>query len=49
VKINVSLALPLVKGPLDTSREAEPKELEQQINDPHRYAGLSYQLVEDAR
>jgi hypothetical protein len=36
------------KGPRDTSREAELKELEQQISDPERYRGLDYQLVEDA-
>lgn len=36
------------KGPRDLSRETELNELEEQINDPDRYTGLNYQLVEDA-
>jgi hypothetical protein len=40
--------VPIVtKGPLDTSRETELDELEQQINDATRYQGIEYQLVED--
>ncbi len=49
---NLKCTVPLVptpkKGPRDLSREAELKELEEQITDPSRYVGLSYQLVEDA-
>ena len=48
LKCAVPFATMLKKGPRDLSREAELKELEQQINDPDRYAGLNYQLVEDA-
>ncbi|WP_447978222.1 hypothetical protein [Candidatus Nitrospira bockiana] len=36
-----------VSGPLDTERTAELQEIEAQINDPARYAGIEYQLVED--
>jgi hypothetical protein len=36
-----------VAGPHDVEREAELKELEQQINDPARYRGVQYQLAED--
>lgn len=34
-------------GPKDTRRQAELKELEEQINDPNRYRGVEYQLAED--
>ncbi len=37
----------LKKGPLDTARESELSELEEQIKDPNRYQGIKYQLVED--
>jgi hypothetical protein len=48
LECSVPLAPTLKKGPRDTSREAELKELEEQITDSSRYAGVSYQLVEDA-
>ena len=48
LKITVPLSSVPRKGPLDLSREAEFKELEAQIEDPDRYNGLGYQLVEDA-
>ena len=48
LKCSVPLVPTPKKGPRDLSREAELKELEQQITDPSRYPGLSYQLVEDA-
>ncbi|WAL60769.1 hypothetical protein [Thermocoleostomius sinensis] len=35
------------KGSLDTARESELNELETQIQDPTRYQGIEYQLVED--
>ena len=34
-------------GPYDTKREAELRELEEQIADPARYRGVKYQLAED--
>lgn len=34
-------------GPRDTAREAELKELDQQISDPERYVGTPYPLAED--
>ena len=34
-------------GPDDVRRQAELKELEENINDPDRYKGVEYQLVED--
>jgi hypothetical protein len=48
LKCTVPLVPAPKKGPRDLSREAELKELEEQISDPSRYAGLGYQLVEDA-
>jgi hypothetical protein len=36
-----------VAGPYDTEREAELRELDQQITDPDRYHGVKYQLAED--
>jgi hypothetical protein len=36
-----------VTGPRDVEREAELRELEEQINDPARYTGVHYQLAED--
>ena len=48
LKCTVPLVPAPKKGPRDLSREAELKELEEQITDPGRYAELSYQLVEDA-
>src|SRR6266700_6893421 len=48
LKCSVPLVPAPKKGPRDMSREAELKELEEQTSDPSRYAGLSYQLVEDA-
>lgn len=48
LKCTVPLVPAPKKGPRDLSREAELKELEEQITDPSRYVGLSYQLVEDA-
>jgi len=36
-----------VAGPRDVEREAELHELEEQIKDPARYAGVHYQLAED--
>ncbi|MBH8578235.1 hypothetical protein I8752_35890 [Nostocaceae cyanobacterium CENA369] len=47
LKINLPLTPAVKKGALDTSREAELKELETQIKDPIRYQGVEYQLVED--
>ena len=45
------LKIPLVpkqkRGPRDTERQAELEELEAQIKNLNRYAGLGYQLVED--
>ena len=41
------LAPNIIRGPQDTRREAELQELDQQINDPARYQGIEYQLVED--
>ena len=35
------------KGPRDTESQIELDELEKQINDPDRYTGVEYQLVED--
>lgn len=34
-------------GPLDAQREIELKELDEEITDPDRYAGIAYQLAED--
>jgi len=48
LKCTVPLVPAPKKGPRDLSREAELKELEEQITDPSRYVGLSYQLTEDA-
>jgi len=48
LKLNVPLANVPHKGPRDLSREAELSELEKQIDDPERYNGINYQLVEDA-
>jgi hypothetical protein len=36
-----------VVGPRDTERERELEELEKQIEDPERYIGVEYQIVED--
>ncbi len=36
-----------VAGPHDVERESELAQLEQQIADPQRYAGVKYQLAED--
>ncbi len=41
------LAPKITLGPRDTGREAELDELEHQIDDPARYQGIEYQLVED--
>src|SRR6185436_17260848 len=35
------------RGPLDTKRELELQELEDQIQEPERYSGVPYQLAED--
>ena len=43
----LSAASERVTGPNDMERQAELKELEQQIRDPDRYRGVEYQLVED--
>lgn len=47
LKINIPLAQAVKKGSLDTAREAELNELETQIQDPTRYKGVEYQLIED--
>ncbi|MEG4035246.1 hypothetical protein QUA03_15600 [Microcoleus sp. S36b_A4] len=47
LKISSSLTQSIKKGSLDTARESELKELEAQIQDPTRYQGIEYQLVED--
>lgn len=36
-----------IKGPNDTERESELRELDAQIEDPARYQGVQYQLAED--
>jgi|SRR5579859_1149670 len=36
-----------IVGPHDTEREIELAELERQIDDPKRYVGVHYQLIED--
>jgi SEC-C motif len=48
LRLNIPLAATPQKGPRDVSRQAELKELDQQIADPDRYSGLNYQLVEDS-
>jgi hypothetical protein len=48
LKLNPSFVHVLKKGPRDLTRDAELKELEQQIGDTGRYQGIEYQLVEDA-
>lgn len=48
LKLNIPLAPVSKKGPMDATREKELEELEEQINDPDRYRGIGYQLVEDA-
>lgn len=36
-----------VEGPSDVERQAELKDLEEQIRAPNRYQGIEYQLIED--
>ncbi len=48
LKLEIPLTSIEKKGPRDISRENELKELEDQINEPDRYVGLRYQLIEDA-
>jgi hypothetical protein len=48
LRLDIPLTPAPRKGPRDISRDAELKELEEQIGDPDRYVGLDYQLVEDA-
>jgi hypothetical protein len=45
--IGVSTPRPGVTGPRDAERRASLEELEQQIADQERYAGVEYQLAED--
>lgn len=45
--MDLPLSTNVVRGPRDTKREAELQELETQIEDPGRYEGIRYQLVED--
>jgi hypothetical protein len=47
LKINLPLTQIVKKGSLDTEREAQLNELERQIQDPTRYQGVEYQLIED--
>lgn len=47
LKISSPLTQSVKKGSLDTARESELNELEAQIQDPTRYQGIEYQLVED--
>jgi hypothetical protein len=47
LKISSPLTQSIKKGSLDTARESELNELETQIQDPTRYQGIEYQLVED--
>lgn len=47
LKISSPLTQAFKKGSLDTARESELNELETQIQDPTRYQGIEYQLVED--
>lgn len=47
LKISSPLAQSVKKGSLDTARESELDELEEHIQDPTRYQGIEYHLVED--
>lgn len=47
LKINLPLTQIVKKGSLDTEREAQLNELERQIQEPTRYQGVEYQLIED--
>lgn len=47
LKITSPLTQAVKKGSLDIARESELNELEAQIQDPTRYQGIKYQLVED--
>jgi hypothetical protein len=47
LKISSPLTQSIKKGSLDTARESELNELEIQIQDPTRYQGIEYQLIED--
>lgn len=47
LKISSPLTQSIKKGSLDIARESELNELETQIQDPTRYQGIEYQLVDD--
>lgn len=47
LNINISTPKEKVKGPRDAEKRAEFDELERQIADQDRYAGVEYQLAED--
>ena len=47
LRLNIPLVPKQTRGPHDTERQSELEELEAQIKNPNRYAGLGYQLVED--
>ena len=47
LRLHIPLVSKQTRGPRDTAHQAELEELESQIKDPNRYAGLGYQLVED--
>ena len=47
LRLDIPLVSKQTRGPRDTAHQAELEELEAQIKDLNRYAGLGYQFVED--
>ena len=47
LRLDIPLVSKQTRGPRDITKHAELEELEAQIKDPNRYAGIGYQLVEE--